>query len=237
VSGSNANPGHNNDELHERTLTLPVPLRNPKTLLRLLLFEIEREPPQSPISAVLLRAEPVKPRAAQTGLFTPIAPEPEKLEITLARLTKLVGAENAGSPEILDTHQPDAFRVKRFTLKLNHRGHRARKSKAGIKTFNRQCVMGFRNFRPAWRADVRTNRGMPIRVSARSEATPNRIRGDVVCASGPWRGSGDWWRADIWARDEWDVAVVDSTSPEGEVLCRLYRDLTNEQWFVAGVYD
>jgi protein ImuB len=226
-----------------RTLTLPVPLRNPKTLLRLLLFEIEREPPQSPISAVVIRAEPVKPRAAQTGLFIPLAPEPEKLEITLARLAKLVGAENVGAPEILDTHRPDAFRMKRFTLKLNHRGHRGRKSKAGIKTFNRQsaignrqCVMGFRVFRPPWIAEIQTLRGRPTRISARSSPA-GKVRGQIICASGPWRTSGEWWRPDVWARDEWDVAVVDSTSPEREVLCRLYRDLVNEQWFVAGIYD
>jgi hypothetical protein len=42
---------------------------------------------------VTIEAEPVKPRAAQTGLFIPLAPEPEKLEITLARLAKLVGPE------------------------------------------------------------------------------------------------------------------------------------------------
>src|SRR5581483_3993563 len=40
------------DEIQQRTVTLPVPMRNPKTLLRLLLFEIERQPPQAPIVAV-----------------------------------------------------------------------------------------------------------------------------------------------------------------------------------------
>jgi protein ImuB len=150
----------NNTE-HNRTITLPVPMQNPKTFLRLLLFDIEREPPQAPIIALAITAEPIEPRASQTGLFIPLAPEPERLEITLARLAKLVGAENVGSPEILDTHRPDAFRMKRFTLNLNHRGHRGRKSKAGSsygysnqksQISNRQCVMGFRIFRPPWRA-------------------------------------------------------------------------------------
>src|SRR5882724_2782934 len=101
---------------HERTITLPVPMRDSKTFLRLLLFDIEAHPPVAPIIKVAIRAEPVKPRASQTGLFIPLAPEPEKLEITLARLAKLVGPENVGSPELLDTHRPDAFRVKRFTI-------------------------------------------------------------------------------------------------------------------------
>ena len=94
------------DHLHERTITLPVPMQNPKTLLRLLLFDIEAQPPRAPIISVAISAEPVKPRASQTGLFIPLAPEPEKLEITLARLAKLVGRENVGSPELLDTHRP-----------------------------------------------------------------------------------------------------------------------------------
>jgi len=101
---------------HQRGITLPVPMRNPKTLLRLLLFDIEAHPPPTSIIAVTLSAEPVKPRAAQTGLFIPLAPESEKLEITLARLAKLVGQGNVGSPEILDTHRPDAFRMKRFSI-------------------------------------------------------------------------------------------------------------------------
>src|SRR5581483_843709 len=232
ASGSETDSVKKQDEIQQRTVTLPVPMRNPKTLLRLLLFEIERQPPQAPIVAVTISATPVKPRASQTGLFIPIAPEPEKLEITLARLAKLVGAENVGSPELLDTHRPDAFRMKKFRLDRKIRRNAKKDSRFALTAgrLSAPPVMGFRNFRPAWRADVRTNQRMPIRVRARSEETSNRIRGDVVCASGPWRGSGDWWRADVWARDEWDVAVLDSKSQEGEVLCRIYRDLTNEQW-------
>src|SRR5882762_11751388 len=71
---------------HERTITLPVPMHNPKTLLRLLLFEIEAQPPTAAVISVTVIAEPVKPRVAQTGLFIPLAPEPERLELTLARL-------------------------------------------------------------------------------------------------------------------------------------------------------
>src|SRR5438045_6875332 len=112
-------------------------MRNPKTLLRLLMFEIEREPPQAPIVSVTIDATPVQPRASQTGLFIPLAPEPERLAISLARLVKLVGPDNVGSPEILDTHRPDAFRMKRFSL--NHRRHRGRNPKAGV---NRQSAIG-----------------------------------------------------------------------------------------------
>jgi len=216
----------------ERTITLPVPMCNPKTLLRLLLFEIEREPPPAPIVAITINAEPVQPRAAQTGLFIPLAPEPEKLEITLARLAKLVGGENVGSPELLDTHRPDAFRVKRFSVTS------ARKKSRSNPPFafgHSQSVMGFRIFRPPWLAQVHTSKGQPVHVDARAKLS-RKLSGQIVRAAGPWRGSNDWWRAEVWARDEWDVAVFDAQQG-GEVLCRIYRDLTNEQWFVAGVYD
>ena len=224
--------GLRTDCLHELTITLPVPMRDPRTLLRLLLFEIEAHPPAAAITAVTITAEPVKPRASQTGLFIPLAPEPEKLEITLARLAKLVGAENVGSPELLDTHRPDAFRMKRFTVQVSRRRNRSNRQSA---IGNRQCVMGFRMFRPPWRAEVETSNGQPARINARAKAS-GKVAGKVVRAAGPWRASGDWWRVDLWARDEWDIAVADRNQ-ESEVLCRIYRDLTNEQWFVAGIYD
>ncbi|HEX6190454.1 MAG TPA: hypothetical protein VFZ40_20540 [Pyrinomonadaceae bacterium] len=218
---------------HQHTITLPVPMRNPKTLLRLLLFDIEARPPQAPVVLVTIIAEPVKPRAAQTGLFIPLAPEPEKLEITLARLAKLVGLDKVGSPEVLNTHRPDAFRMNKFRLaeKKNSRFALRRARMPALP------VMGFRMFRPAWRAEVQTEFGKPTRLRACSERSAGKVRGVVVCAAGPWRSSGEWWRQDVWARDEWDLAVIDPASPESEILCRVYRDLVNEQWFVAGIYD
>ena len=102
---------------HELKLNLPYPMRDHKVFLKLLLLDTEVHPPPSAVAAVSINCEPVKPRLLQTGLFIPLAPEPEKLELTLARLAKLVGPDNLGSPELLDTHRPDAFRVKRFELK------------------------------------------------------------------------------------------------------------------------
>jgi protein ImuB len=238
ASETERNSKNQPEDFHERVITLPVPMRNPRTLLRLLMFEIEREPPPAPIVSVMIDATPVKPRASQAGLFIPLAPEPERLEITLARLVKLVGPGNVGSPEILDTHRPDAFRMKRFRLEV--RGQRSevrRKANPQSAIGNRQCVMGFRIFRPPWNADVQTVRDRPARINARHPKISSRVRGEIVCAAGPWRASGDWWRSDVWARDEWDVAVLDATANEHEILCRIYRDLTNEQWFVAGIYD
>lgn len=242
VNGSSPypdSPSESGNLLHERTITLPVPMRNPKTLLRLLLFDIEAKPPQAPIVLVAIKAEPVKPRAAQTGLFIPLAPEPEKLEITLARLAKLVGPDKVGSPELLDTHRPDAFRLKRFRVAQQRRKSGKNDSRRALNAGAAPAlpVMGFRIFRPPWRASVETIRGQPVRINARGRTSSNQVRGKVGCAAGPWRSSGDWWRPDVWARDEWDVSVIDSNNQQGEVLCRLYRNLASDEWFVAGVYD
>lgn len=102
---------------HERSIRLPFPMRDSRIFLKLLLLDIESHPPRLAIVAVSINCEPAKPRSIQNGLFQPLAPEPEKLELTLARLTRLVGESNVGSPELVDTHRPGAFRIKRFIVK------------------------------------------------------------------------------------------------------------------------
>ena len=226
----------------ERLLRLPIAMRDPRTFLKLLMLDIESHPPQSAIAAVSIAAEPAPPRSLQKGLFQPVAPEPEKLELTIARLGKLVGADNIGSPELVDTHRPGAFRMKRFGVKrraINEAGEaksRARKrSKRAIPNpqsaiRNPQCHMGFRVFRPPLRAKVESVSRRPARISARARG--GIINGKVVRLAGPWRTSGEWWMEERWDRDEWDVAVGDS-----KVLYRVYQEMQSGAWFVEGVYD
>jgi protein ImuB len=229
---------------HERSLNLPYPMRDHKVFLKLLLLDTEMHPPQAAIKAISITCEPVKPRVLQNGLFTPLAPEPEKLELTLARLAKLVGGENVGSPELIDTHRPDAFRMKRFVLKskpdFRKRGGRSPNQQSAIG--NRQSTIGFRMFRPPLRAMVQANQGCPTQVSAWNKQ--RSVYGRVVSLAGPWRTTGDWWRTDYWARDEWDVALEPTTrikrseeQANHTVLYRIYRELSNGVWFVEGSYD
>ena len=105
------------------------------------------------VIGVTINCEPVKPRLLQTGLFIPLAPEPEKLELTLARLAKLVGAENIGSPELLDTHRPDAFRVKRFELKEKSEANRRTEKSDNPKSEIRNRTPGFSSFSAAVAGD------------------------------------------------------------------------------------
>ena len=230
--------------VHERKLNLPYPMRDHKVLLKLLLFDTEKHPPASPVIGVNIACEPVKPRVLQNGLFVPLAPQPEKLELTLARLEKLVGTDNVGSPEVLDTHRPDAFRIKKFILLEKDKRKRIRNPQSAIR--NPKFTPAFRVFRPPLRAVVEAGRGYPTQVTA--WGTNQSVHGKVVRLGGPWRTTGDWWRADSWARDEWDVAIENrsrmgsptvgpSSNAPLQILCRIYRDLNSNSWFVEGIYD
>lgn len=228
--------------IHERRMVLPYPMCDHKVLLKLLLLDTEMHPPQASVSSVSITCEPLKPRVLQNGLFIPLEPAPDKLELTLARLAKLVGEENIGSPSLLDTHRPDAFCLKRFVLSTKSNVRRVRKSGKIQQPAigNRQCL-GFRMFRPPLRAVVDAEQGWPKQISAWGKQ--RSVYGRILSLAGPWRTTGDWWRDDRWARDEWDVAL----EPEGirkngmenqsQSLYKIYRELKSGHWFVEGSYD
>ena len=227
---------------YERKLTLPYAMRDHKTFLKLLLLDTEMHPPVTAVMAVSIKCEPVKPRLLQNGLFIPLAPEPEKLELTLARITKLVGEANIGSPVLVDTHRPDAFLLKHFTVKTKHDFPTRRRRKANQQSAipigrDRQCL-GFRMFRPALRAMVQAPQGIPQQVSAWDKY--RSIHGKITNVAGPWRTTGDWWREDRWARDEWDIEVEIGNGFDDartRALYRIYRELAGGTWFVEGSYD
>ena len=100
----------------ERTLRLPLPMLDAKVFLKLLQLDLKANPPGAPITKIWLAAEPARLRPGQGGLFQPPSPEPEKLELTLARIAGIVGQDHVGSVEVLDTHRPDAFRMQHFSV-------------------------------------------------------------------------------------------------------------------------
>jgi protein ImuB len=192
---------------HDRTLRLPVPSLDAKAFLKLLQLDLETHPPTAPVVHVRLEVNPVKPQAAQTGLFVLAAPEPVKLELTLARIRAIVGEGRVGRPELLDTHRPGAFRM--------GSGRPAPRPYRG--------ELAFRIFRPPRLARVAIASGQPRFVAAEG------IRGQVMEFAGPWRTSGDWWTIDPWSRDEWDIALSDGA------LYRIYCEPRG--WFIEGSYD
>ncbi len=205
-----------NQTEYQRTFRLPFPMRDQKTFLKLLQLDLEAHPPGAPVAAAALEARPARPRTWQHGLFVPPAPEPQKLELTLARIARLVGESNVGAPELVDTHRPGAFRIRRFESAPVP--PRRTDGNAGAR-------LALRVFRPPLAAAVEAAAGRPRRITAR------RLRGTVVSAAGPWRSSGDWWTRQAWSREEWDVALSDGA------LYRVYRDRLAGGWFVEGSYD
>ena len=91
---------------NQRRHSLPFPTRDVKLLLKLVEHSLERQPPEEPVAKIRLEIIPTEPRRVQHGLFTPAAPEPEKLELTLGKIRGLVGEKNVGYPELFDTHRP-----------------------------------------------------------------------------------------------------------------------------------
>ena len=211
--------------LFTRTLHLPVPMLDAKVFLKLLQLDLKAHPPGAPIKKVWLSAEPARSRVAQGGLFLPPSPEPEKLELTLARISGIVGEGKLGSVEILDTHRPEAFRMQHFKPVMPEQ------KKAVVDLEPKSLVTALRIFRPVLRATVSFRDGVPARIACEKK---KEIYGDIVWQAGPWRSSGDWWEQNAWARDEWDIALK---TIRGIVLYRLVHDLLSGCWFVEGTYD
>lgn len=201
----------------QRSVRMPFPSRDGKAMLKLLQLDLEAHPPGAPIAAAVVEVMPVEPRTVQGGLFVPLAPEPEKLELTLAKIRAMVGERNIGSPELLDTHRPGAWKLS------NSEWQAATFPSCGREGATR---LAFRCFIPALKARVELREGMPRRLDAE-----RGIYGNVVQAAGPWRTSGDWWREDKWDRDEWDVGLNNGA------VYRIYLERPAERWLVEGAYD
>lgn len=233
------------DDPITRCIRLPVPMLDAKVFLKLLQLDLQAHPPGAPVVKVSVETKAAEPRRSQDGLFEATAPQAETLEVTLARLGRVVadrkigpsdhrvnktapGAEDpmsrssddsirerVGSAEVLDTHRPDAFRMQRFAAPSRSRNQEP-------EIGNQQSATALRIFRPPIPAQVTVRAGKPARVE--SEV----VTGEAVWAAGPWKTSGEWWTEQPWAREEWDVCV-------GSVCYRIYREA--RAWFLEGTYD
>src|SRR6266481_3510389 len=248
---------------YEKVLTLPVPMRNAKTLLKLLRLQLQGDPPPAPIQKIYMTADAAAPRVAQNGLFVPCGPDPEKLEVTIARLGKLVGEGNLGCAELVDSHRPESFRMARFVV-ASEQNKRRGNSERNVKDNSepRGVVTGLRVVRPAQAVRVELRDEQPVGIYLRG------MRGEVIAASGPWRSSGDSWQEDAWQQEEWDLEIeFSSPSVVGAQHCcapsrqnlnlkdsertnkktelsgrqrglyRIYYDALRQGWFVRGEYD
>ena len=217
---------------HVRTLRLPVPARDGKLLLKLLRLDLEAHPPSAPVAAVSMLTTPARAPSQQLGLFLPLSPDPERLEITLARIQNTVGEGRVGAPVLLDTHGPDSFQRNRFVLP------EMREIRAGGE---KHATAVMRIYRPPLSATLELREGRPTFLSCEG------IRRQILAFAGPWKRKGDWWSETAWAREEWDIEIrtlrpkvraeLLGNGENETALYRVYKDLRAKRWFVEGIYD
>jgi protein ImuB len=206
------------------TLALPRPVQDAKLLLKLLRLRLQASSPKAPVQKIQMRAEPDRPLAMQCGLFLLAVPDPDKLELTLARIASVVGENNVGSPELLDCHRPDAFRMQRLLAPAQ--------AGSGSDQEAKDSKIGFRVIRPRVAARVEFQGGQPVHIWFQGKS------GKVVHASGPWRCSGEWWQERGWQEDAWDLEVrwAGREALSSAAYCIVFDSLQKE-WFVRGSYD
>src|SRR5262249_57216418 len=100
---------------HARAVSLAYPVVEVKPILTLVILDLEAHPPGAAVTRVAVSAHPIRTQPGQQGLWQPPAPAPRDLVSVLARLAALVGAENLGSPALVDSHRSDAFTMLAFS--------------------------------------------------------------------------------------------------------------------------
>ena len=219
--------------VHERSLQLPTPIRDARTLRTLALLDLESHPPAAAIERVEVAIDPTPGRIVQFSLLTRPLPSPEQLSTLNARLAALMGDGRCGSPVEVDSWQPGAFAMKPFAPRDS--------SLVAATAAVEWPVVALRRFRIAIPARVQVEDGKPSRISIDRRGMSG---GRVETCGGPWRTSGGWWDNELarrrpvdwsgeggWDRDEWDVTLSDGAT------YRIFRDRHSRAWSVEGIVD
>jgi protein ImuB len=204
---------------HSRTVRPALPSNDRQLWLKLLHLDLEAHPPAAAILAVTLEAEPGSTSKVQLGLFSPQLPEPSRLDVTLARISAIVGEGNVGRPVLQDTHQADTFRMEPFTV--------LSAQPSEIPQGPQRPAM--RMLRPPETTFVTIQSQLPRTFSFRER------RYSVEHAYGPWLTSGEWWTSTLWGCEQWDLVA---RTQSGEMLCCcLVRDRMQNNWRMVALYD
>jgi protein ImuB len=206
-----------NDTVYERVFTIPSPTRDTEVLFRILETHLEALRLDQQPNGVRLLIDPGLAASSQYRLFGTALRDPNRFGETLGRLAALVGSENVGVVELVDTHRPDSFRLVPPSF-----DDLREKPDTGLAE-SRTLGLPLRRFRPPLPAQVHLQRYIPLRVSSPI------AHGEIIDAAGPYRASGNWWDRDVWSVEEWDVELGDGS------LYRLSK--FNDTWCVEGCYE
>jgi protein ImuB len=216
----------------ERSIALPAPTRDVKTLLTLVRLDLEAQPPGAPVVGFVFTAHPDHPRQAQLSLLGPGDISPDRLATALAKLFALLGPEKSGAPRPGDGHRPEGYAVAPYSPPPPPVTRPDPRPGRGLLTV--------RVLRPPLAVEVIATEPSPTSDSRPAtiktppgEAQSQRLQidGAVRVASGPWRMEESWWSDQSAAREYWDVELASGG------LYRLYRDRASGDWFADGVYD
>jgi len=227
--------------VHERTLQLPTPIRDARTLRTLALLDLESHPPAAAIERVIVAVDPTPGRIVQYSLLTRPLPSPEQISTLMARLNALMGEGRSGAPAVVDSWRPGAFAMEMFAPNDSNDSNVSNDSNASNDSNDAIPIVALRRFRLPIPARVHVERGKPARVITDRRGLSG---GRVEQCAGPWRTSGDWWAGDGqgeervgslgeggWDRDEWDVTLDDGAT------YRVFRERDSDHWYLEGIVD
>jgi nucleotidyltransferase/DNA polymerase involved in DNA repair len=163
-----------------RQVAVAAPSNDVRAILTLINLSLEASPPEAAVESIRIEIAPRVPRPAQTDMFLPPAPAPDKLQTTIARLAALCGPGNVGMLSAENSHRPEATRLDAFApppappIPEN-----------GAAKNVTQLVI--RAIRPAREIEVMCTREIPEFVRGEN------LGARVISIAGPWRRDGEWW--------------------------------------------
>jgi protein ImuB len=243
-------------DTYTRSLQLPSPMRDVRTLRTLALLDLESHPPPAAVDRVALVIDPTPGRVVQHTLFARPHLTPEQISTLLARLGAVMGQDRIGAPALVDSYHPGAFAMKPFATEHDDqrraRGARGEESSSPEPRATSH-ESGAPSYKPRVSALRRCRHPVPARVAADTGGRPVRVTtdrrgfagGSVVSVSGPWKTSGEWWAGEAgkvgragqaggagpWDRDEWDVTLNDGGA------YRIFADRVTGGWFIDAICD
>jgi protein ImuB len=204
---------------HSRTVRPALPSTDKQLWIKLLHLDLEAHPPQTSILAVALRAEPSSTSKVQLGIFAPQFPEAGRLDITLARISAIVGDGNVGRAVLQDSHASESFYIEPFKVTPSN----------SRKTTPAEQRAAIRQLRPPEVVSVTLQSSHPATFLFRKQ------RYTVERAYGPWLAEGGWWNQALWGFAQWDLVAQ---AQDGSLLCCcMMRDLMQDEWRIAALYD
>jgi protein ImuB len=208
-----------NKTYETKQIEVPEPSSRPKTLLRILETALGGLQTKDAIVGVQLQFEATEAHGKQGDLFSIAMEDPAAFAETADRIATIVGSGRSGSPRLLDTWQPDAFRLSTLESELKAQ---AASETSSVETADPHIGLPLSRFRPPRTIKVCVAGSQPVRIDSGDYA------GTICAVSGPWALSGEWWEPSPWTRQEWDIEL------ENGGVFRIFRQRST--WYLEGIY-